>query len=270
VAEMKRFNILRVSIAGLISLRKVWFWVGVYCLFALWFLLVVARKGEWSDRGIFDLIADVGGWQGGTNHHMFLLVAIPVIVTILTRLVEKLESAFYVLRFHSRFRIWQIQAVSAICLSFFLVILILGISFLIGGMLVGWDNTWLSSKGTISILLDDEEKFQSIRENLSSTRIILTIFITKLLGFLMISMAVLFLKIFIKNSAFIMIILIALVGLDYTGVLHIPIFTMMATLSIQNWIDPLLTLYRSVYLLVLSLIFYAVAGWLYERRDYLS
>ncbi len=63
-----------------------------------------------------------------------------------------------------------------------------------------------------------------------------------------------------------MIILIALVGLDYTGVLHIPIFTMMATLSIQNWIDPLLTLYRSVYLLVLSLIFYAVAGWLYERR----
>ncbi|GAE48050.1 hypothetical protein [Mesobacillus boroniphilus] len=76
----------------------------------------------------------------------------------------------------------------------FLAILILGISFLIGGMLVGWDNTWLSSKGTISILLDDEEKFQSIRENLSSTRIILTIFITKLLGFLMISMAVLFLK----------------------------------------------------------------------------
>ncbi|PLR78601.1 hypothetical protein CU633_05070 [Bacillus sp. V3-13] len=267
---MKPFNVFRTSIRELFSDKKIWLLASIYCLFTLFCLMLIARRGAWSDRGIFDLIADVWGNLGSTNHQMFIIVAIPVIVTLLTQLIEKNERALNVITFGSRFRTWHAHVISAICLSFILTFIIVAISFLVGGLLVGTTNTWLIPSGTISELLNNKEHFLSIVSNIATYNIVFTIFITKFLGFLMISFCVLFLKQFIRNAALIMIILIGLAGLDQTGVLPVQLFTWNATLSIHNWLEPTITFYRCIYLFVISLVLYGITGWLYERKDFLS
>ncbi|MBP3040956.1 hypothetical protein J9303_15820 [Bacillaceae bacterium Marseille-Q3522] len=67
-----------------------------------------------------------------------------------------------------------------------------------------------------------------------------------------------------------MIILIGLAALDYTGVFRFPIFIRFAVLSIDNWLEPMLTVYRLIGLFVTSMVLYAVTGWLYERKEFLS
>ncbi|MDC3414317.1 hypothetical protein NC797_14895 [Aquibacillus sp. 3ASR75-11] len=266
---MKPYKIIRISIKELFTFKKIWLAIIVYCFVVLPSLMLIARNGAWSDRGIFDLIADVGGALGSTNHHMFYIVAIPIIVTIITQLIEKHEGALYVITFGSRFRAWHSHVTSVVCLSFILTFLILTISFLVGGLFVGMDNTWVHPSGTIGKLLNDREEFQSLVANVTTYKIVFSLFITKFLGFLMISFFALFLKQFIKSGALIMIILIGLAGLDQTGA-FIPIFTWRATLSINNWLDPIVTIYNSIYLLIVSLVLYAITGWLYERKDFLS
>ncbi|MBP3040955.1 hypothetical protein J9303_15815 [Bacillaceae bacterium Marseille-Q3522] len=182
------------------SLRKELLLAVVYCLLMLWCLLLFARGGSWSDRGIFDVIADIGGGKGSTNQLMFMFVAIPVLVTILFLLIEKMEKPLSVITFGSHFRLWHTHVTAAICFSFLLTCFVMVISFCIGGLLVGLENSWLSPSGTISILFNDEAEFQEIIPHIATGKIIATIFITKFAGFLMISFCVLILKQFLKMA----------------------------------------------------------------------
>jgi hypothetical protein len=233
-------------------------------------LSLLAREGQWSHRGVYDLVANVSGITGSTNQNMFIFVGIPLIVTILTQLIEKNEQALYVMKFKSRFGTWHSQVVSAICLSLVLTCLIVGISIVIGGSLVGIRNTWLDSEGTISKVLQNKEGFSSILVHLSTLKIITTVFVSKFLGFLLISLFTLFLKYFIKSGALIMIIMIAIAGVDLTGILPVPIFTGAASLSLLNWLNPMTTLFHCIYLLIAAAVFYGITGMLYERKDFLS
>lgn len=86
----------------------------------------------------------------------------------------------------------------------------------------------------------------------------------------MIAFLTLFLNQFIKSGAVIMMILIVLAGLDQTGLLSVPVFTWTATLSLKNWLDPMVTIYRVIYLVIISIVLYGVTGSLYKRKDFLS
>ncbi|HEY4554139.1 MAG TPA: hypothetical protein VIG80_13190 [Bacillaceae bacterium] len=267
---MKPFELWKTSFRSLIAQKRFGLWILVYILAAEWFLITLARQGSWSDRGLFDLIADPLGWGGGTNHHMFILVAIPTLVLVLGRMVDFNQTAGLVLKFGSRFKTWHANVLSAIFLSALLACLILGVSLLVAGLMVGWENTWLKPSGTIGDVLADEGKLNAILPNLAGHRLILVILATKFLGFVMISSYILFLKNFIKNDGFILIILIAMAGLDYTGVLRFPVFAMSAVLTFRDWLEPATTVYHSLYLFIVSLVLYSVSGWLYERKDFLS
>ncbi|MEK5390623.1 hypothetical protein NSQ59_09690 [Margalitia sp. FSL K6-0131] len=250
-------------------MKKAWLIAAVYCLLILTILTIIANEGP-SKKGIFDLIADIGGTKGSTNHLMIYTVAIPVIVTFFNQVTEKFESPLYVTTFGSRFRTWHAHVICAFLLSFILTCLIMLISFLIGGTLVGMNNTWLNYSGSIAQLLHNKETFQSIVPNVSVEHIIISLLVTKFLGFLMICFSVLFLKQLTNNSAIIMIILIGLAALDQTGVFRTPFYTLTTTLSIRNWLDPMITIYHCIYLFVITLLLYGTAGMLYERKDFLS
>jgi len=270
VLEMKRFNFILLVFKGLFNNKKLWLLISLYCLFISYFLQKIAREGYQADRGLFDVIVDIYGTNGSANFNMLLFIGIPVIVTVLSLVVENNERASFVLKYGSRYHTWHAHVLSAIFLSLILTCYILIVSLLMAGMLVGWENTWLKASGTIGTFLNDQMQFSSIIPNLATNKIIITIFVTKLLVFFMISFTYLFLRQFIKNSAVIMIIIMAISGFDYTGVLHFPIYTWTATLTLQNWIDPILTIYRSIYLIIISTVLYAFTGWLYERKDFLS
>ena len=114
--------------------------------------------------------------------------------------------------------------------------------------------------------MKDPERFHSILHHLDSYKIIGTLLLTKFLGFLMVSFSVLFLRQFIKSGAAILITLVALAALDQTGLFHQPIYTLMASVTIRNWIEPMLTLFHlSTLLLFLYYYMELPAGFMSER-----
>lgn len=267
---MKPSKIIKLGLKGLLFEKKVWQIGVVYSVIILICLLMIAQKGQWSNRGIFDLIADIQGINGSTNQNMFMLVAIPFIVTVLTQLVDRNEQSLHVIKIGTRFHAWHVNVISAISLSLLLTLFILIISFLGGAWLVGTTNTWLSPSGTISKTLQNKGLFQSVIPHISTYKIVLTLFITKFLGFLTISFLTLFFKQFIRRGALIIMILIALAGVDIFVTLPFPIFTAAASLLLQNWLTPMITVYHCIYLAVASMVLYGVTGLLYERKDFLS
>lgn len=248
--------------------KLILFYSGIYTILLVWFLILIASQGEWSNRGIFDVVVDVGGINGSANHYMLIVVAIPVLVILLTQMVEQMENPISVLTYQSRFSIWHTQVVAAILLSLVFTIFIMAVSLLLGGVLVGWENTWLNPSGTVGEYLNNEERYAAISTNLVTYKIIRTIFLTKFFGFLMISFSFLFLKQLLKNSAFVLIIMYAITGLDHLGILPFFIYTMNATVSIADWLEPMKTIYHVIYLMVVSMVLYAITGWLYERKDF--
>jgi hypothetical protein len=245
-------------------------WMSLYSLLIIICLLSIAHYEYGSTQiGIFDLIASIRGAEGSTNHFMFMFLGIPVIVTVLTHAIRNIENSRFLLHMKSRFQIYHTQVFLAFGISLFLTVFLLILSFLIGNVLVGMENTWLSPSGTIMELIQEPKKFQSIIDNLASERIVFLLFLTKFLGFLMISFCTLFLYQFTKSSPLIMIILLILSAIDHIGIFPIPIFTWNAILSINDWLEPITTVYHSVLLIVISLCFYGITGWLYERKDFI-
>ena len=270
---MKQSNVIRIGLSSLFSLKKTWVYGSIYCLFILSGLMLIARQYIFTGIrvGIFDLIANSkAAPEGSTNHLMFIFVAIPVMVTMMTQVMQRNEQGSIVTKIGSRFRTFHSEVVSAVILAFCLTLLILAISFLVCGLFVGYENTWLTNKGAIFHSVGDKEHFQAIVANLATYKIVWTLLITKFIGCMMIAFFTIFLYQFIKSGAFIMIVLIALAGLDQTGLLPFPIFTWNATLSLENWLDPMVTVYRAIYLIIASIVLYGVTGLLYERKDFLS
>ncbi len=265
---MKQSNFLFIVKKSFAQHKKTLLYIAISTTILLWCLLILARQGEWSNRGIFDVVVDVGGINGSANHYMLIVVAIPVLVILLTHMVEQMENPISVLTYQSRFSIWHTQVVAAILLSLVFTIFIMAVSLLLGGVLVGWENTWLNPSGTVGEYLNNEEQYAAISTNLVTYKIIRTIFLTKFFGFLMISFSFLFLKQLLKNSAFVLIIMYAITGLDHLGVLPFFIYTMNATVSIADWLEPMKTIYHVIYLMVVSMVLYAITGWLYERKDF--
>jgi len=267
---MKRFNSIPIVIRQLYLIKKTWLLTIIYASIVLFALLLISKPIDESIKiGIFDLLADIGEATGSTNHFMLMFVAIPVTVTILTALIKNIESAKIVLSLGSRFQIYHALVISALAFSLIFTIFIFLFSFLCGGLLVGFENTWLMPEGKISSILRDSDKFQAIIPNLETYKVVLTLVITKFLSFIMLSFCILFLYQLVKNSSLVMIILLVLAGIDQTGVFRFPIFTRFGTVHIYNWIDPMTTVYHSIFLIALSLFLYVVTGWLYERKDFI-
>lgn len=267
---MKPSKVINTRILNLFSLKKVWLFIFVYSLIIITCFLVIAREGSWSPMGLYDIIANLDGIHGSTNQNMFLILAIPVIVTTITILVDKNEKSLLVIKYSSRFKVWHANVVSGIGFSFLFTCIILIISFLIGGLMVGFSNTWLSSSGTVSKAIHNKIHFQYILSNLATSKIIITLFLTKFFGCLMIVFLTLFLKQFIKKGVLIGIILIVLsvIDLDLNELQYFHFFTMTASLSLPNWINPMLTVYHCVYQLILCLVLYGITGLLYKKKDF--
>ena len=114
---------------------------GLYASVMIVCLCLLARKGDWSERGWFDVISDVGGFQGGTNHQMFIVVGIPLTVTLLIRIFDHLEQPIYAIHLGSRFRIFNIHVLSAVGLSLLFTLFVVAFSSLTAGLL--WMGKWL-------------------------------------------------------------------------------------------------------------------------------
>ncbi|GGE53125.1 hypothetical protein GCM10011391_34990 [Pullulanibacillus camelliae] len=266
---MKRFKGIQQSIERLFLFKKVWLLGSLYSLFVLYLLTMMTRGAGSTDRGFFGLIADVGGLEGSTNQFMFITVGIPLIVIVLTQYIESIEKGACLVKIGSRFHLWHRHVIVVICLSFVLTCLILIIAFLWAGCFAGFNNTWVSRTGLISHELHDEVRFRGVVSHVVTYKVILIVFISKFLGLLTIAFFTLFLKQWLKNSALVLIILIALAGLDQTGVVPISFFTRAMTLSLQDWLYPMMAFYQCLYLFILSLVLYGVTGLLYERKDFI-
>lgn len=267
---MRQFSPIRYGLKSLTSIKIVWLLSITYIYISLYSLLLLTRKGEWSDFGFFDLLANISGITGSTNINMFIITGIPITFILIILLIERNERTIYTLKFKSRFQIWHTQVITAIWISLSMTVIIIALSSLISAYLVGIQNTWLSESGTIGKMVKDHEKFQSILENITSTRIIFWIFITKFLGFLFITMFVLLFKQLIRSNTVIVIILIALAGVDMTHLFPFPIFIGAASLTLIDWLHPSNLVYRCLYLMIVSLILYGIGGMLFERKDFLS
>lgn len=266
---MKPYKVINVALRDLFLFKKIWLFGCLYSLVIIYGLLQIAntRKGF---IGIYDLVADVSGLHGSTNQNMFMILGIPLILTFITLLTNRVEKSHFAILTGTRFRLWHVLAVSSIFLSFVLTCLVILISLFFGAAITGTQNTWISPQGTIAHFIHNQKHFGMIVSNVSTIKVLLTIFITKFLGFTMISFLALFLKHFIKQTALVLIILIGLAGLDLYGIDMIPVFTRIASLNLQDWINPWITIYHCVYMFIVCLVLYGVTGLLYERKEFLS
>lgn len=269
---MKRYNLFFKNVFKPFALIKNILLIAcVYSSIILIGLLNNAKFGDGSSTiGIFDLIASLDGALGSTNHYMYMFLAIPIITIIFNQLIERNERSNYIISHRTRFRVFHAQVFVALMFSLILTLFTLIISFLIGSVIVGLVNTWVSDSGTISKTLSDSERFLTIIGNVTTGKILMTLFATKFLGFYMISSFVLFLRQFTKSTPVILIILLLLASIDHSGTVSISIFTWNGTLTIHNWIEPMITVYHSGYMIIVSLILYGITGWLYERKDFYS
>lgn len=268
---MKPSKISHVALNEFLNInKKVWLGWCFYCLFVIICLMLISVEGSNAKHGIFDLIAGLGGLFGSTNQLMFIAFGIPFIVIMQIQFMTHNEREFVVIKSGSRFRTWQSLALITVYLSFFLTLFILAVSLLIGGLLEGFQNSWLSNNGTISKILNNKQYFNEVSPHLATYKVILTLFITKFLGFLTIAFLTLFFKQWVRNSAFIIIILIGLAAIDQLGILPFEFFTFAASLNYKDWLNPVLSIYHCFYFFILLLVLYGVTGLLYERKDFLS
>ncbi|RYL87306.1 hypothetical protein [Sporolactobacillus sp. THM19-2] len=201
---------------------------------------------------------------------MFISVGIPMTVLTITQLMKFKDRGPFATRLETRFQIFHIYAITAVVLSFVFTVLILMVSWVAGGLMVGFDNTWLNAKGMISQTTHDQNRFFSILPQLTTYKVLGTLFVTKFLGFLMIAFLTLFLKNWFKNDGIVLIVLVALAGVDQLSLVPIPIFTLSANLWLGNWLNPMTTFFHCAYLLIVSIFLYGITGILFERRDFLS
>lgn len=268
---MRPSNMFRIAMRGLFSHRKAWAYGLLYVLTALFCLLLLAKAIDYPQQGIFDLLADiVGGVWGSTNTNMFIFVAIPFIGIIINEWLERHESGAFVIKSKSRFRMWHMHVLAAVGISFLFTCLLLIFSFTVGGIFVGFENTWTNQQGTIGQMLNDPDQFQSVVPYLSSLKIVSVLFVTKFLGCLSISLLTLFIRQFLKSGVVTMMIIIVIAGIDTYFSLPFPIFTRAASLSFSDWVNPMSINYHVIYLVILSLVLYGVTGWLYGRKDFLA
>ncbi|TGA96893.1 hypothetical protein E4665_13605 [Sporolactobacillus shoreae] len=266
---MRPSRLFRISVGALFSLRNVWLGGGIYCAFILTCLMALDKQGP-GPRGLFDLIADLYGLHGSTNQLMFVSVGIPMIVITMTQLMKFKDRGSFLTKMKSRFQIFHLYVIAAIVYSIVFTVLILLFSWAVGGLIAGFGNTWLRADGSVSWLIHNPQRFQSVLPHLATYKVVAALFVTKFLGFLMIAFLTLFLKCWIKNDGLILIVLVILAGIEMFGPFPISFFITPAVLVLENWINPISILFHCAYLFIVSLALYGITGMIYERRDFLS
>ncbi|QTM98935.1 hypothetical protein ERJ70_06235 [Sediminibacillus dalangtanensis] len=274
---MKQSNVWTITRKGIASLGSRWFYVLIYFLliilgltFSVFYNSVSSEEGLMEKVGVLDLVVFLDKTSGTTNHSMLTFLAIPLIVSIVHLLVQYQERSNVILKIGSRFTLWQTHAAFAFIVSFVLTVCLLIVSYVLSGLIVGFDNTWITKDSILYELLGDKQLFPSVVPYVSTGRVLTIVFVTKFLSFLLIFFLALFLKRFIKNIAIIFIILLAMSGLDRTGMVPFEFFTFFASLSLEDWLHPVHIYYKCFYLFVLSLFLYGITGLLYEKKDFLQ
>ncbi|WP_026771587.1 hypothetical protein [Sediminibacillus sp. JSM 1682029] len=274
---MKQSNVWTITRKGIASLGSRWFYVCIYFLviimgliFSVFYSFGSREEGLMEKAGVMDLVVFLNQTSGTTNHSMLTFLAIPLIVSIVHLLVQYQERSNVVLKIGSRFTLWQTHAVFAVIVSFVLTVCLLIVSYVLSGLIVGFDNTWITKDSILYELLGDKQLFSSVVPYVSTGRVLTVVFVTKFLSFLLIFFLALFLKRFIKNIAIIFIVLIAMSGLDRTGMVPFEFFTFFASLSLEDWLHPVHIYYKCFYLFVLSLFLYGITGVVYEKKDFLQ
>lgn len=265
---MRLYNMVSISMKNIYAMKGLILIGGIYAIIIIYNLEVVAKTTVPVQKGIFDVIAPLNSPTGGVNQYMFMFIAIPFLVTVLTQIMERNEQSLYVVKYNSRFYVWHVHVVTALLLSLFFTLFVLGSSYLIGTFLVSSENTWIYTSGWLSESIDNPELFQMVIPHVSSSKILTTLFVNVFLGALLISLSTLFLKQWIKSGAIIFVIIFSLAALDRTNLFLFPFFTKSISLNIENWIQPMTTVYHCGYVILISLVMYSVTGWLYERKDF--
>ena len=58
---MKPSKVINAGFRNLFAIKKAWLFTGLYSIIVLLSLLILARKGEWTHFGIFDIVATING-----------------------------------------------------------------------------------------------------------------------------------------------------------------------------------------------------------------
>ncbi|MCM3738563.1 hypothetical protein M3215_23000, partial [Bacillus cytotoxicus] len=197
---MKRFNTIYIGMKSIGARKHLLLIGGLYAIIILYNLEVAAKTSVPVKAGVFDVITPLNNPTGATSQYMFMFIAIPFLVTILTQIMERNEQSLYVLKSNSRFHVWHVHVVTALLLSLCFTCFVLGFSFIFGVLLVGSENTWVHASGWFSELIHNPELFQKVIAHVTSFKIIITVFVNVFLGALLISLLTLFLKQWIKSS----------------------------------------------------------------------
>jgi hypothetical protein len=269
---MKKFSFFAPIQYAFSSLGKTYIYWAIYITFIVYGLMIISYDPTWKLFGIYDYIANLtNNLVGSTNGMMFIIIGIPFLVTVLHTLSNFLEQNSVVLKLNSRFRIWQMHAFSAMLISLLLSCFLLIISLLIGWGLSGsFENTWKNIEGVLYQLLPEKELYSQTLPNIETAKILFIIFITKFLAFLQVSFLFLLIKIWLKNSAFIMIILIGLAIINLVLCPNLYIFVHPGTLTLWDWVYPSLVIRKCIFLSISTIILYGLTGLLYEKKDFIK
>jgi len=218
---------------------------------------------------IFDMLCDVYKGLGIIGSHSYSLVIIPVFSWMLVSIIDCDNKNICVFRYTYRKNIWNKQVFSIIILSFVYSIIIIFLGYLLSGFFTqSFNNTWTSTSGIIYKLLNQPDNWDTIAQNFSSYKILAYIFISNFLGLTSIGMLICVLKMFMKNTYVLAIIIMQM----YIAILFekFSIVFKQMIVSLPNIVYPIFILKNDIYLIFFIVTLYILGNYVIEKKDFLT
>lgn len=215
---------------------------------------------------LFDLISLPN--SGGLISKISLAFPIiPIYCFLLVSLLNIDNKAIVIIREKSKEKLWNKTTYNVILFSLIFSIIITLTSVLLSGILLkGFTNGWIDKGSIIYEMMGNSERWNLIRENMMSMKILSKIFFGLFLGLSAIGFVIQILMIKVSNSAIYSLISLFVFGDMLNGRLSILLDRM--TLSTENLISNNFAIYNYFILFLSCVILYIIGKEINEKRDF--
>ncbi len=227
----------------------------------------VFEKGEVS---ILDSVSDLEGTIGTSNMGILFFIVIPSFMVLVMKLIDNEELVEKIIKNNSRIRVWNKNVILVFITSILITFIIVVLGYCLSGVILGsFENKWTSDQGNFYKLIKDKENFLMYAKNLGTIKVLSMLFITKLLGLIIIGLLVTILKAIIKSNSLIFIIL-TIFGMIDGYFVEFSLLYQKLSITITGWVNVISVIINNIYLLIIVVALYFLGREIYSRKDFLN
>lgn len=229
--------------------------------------VLIETAPEAANLSILDTISmQLGG--GSISAITLTFPIIPLFCFLILNIISYDDSNQVITRTTKRKDLWIRQVKLVTIISIIYSVIIVGISYIIGGTILGnFTNRWTEDSGYIFEVLSNQANWMEIKRFLTTPVILIFILLSLILGLILIGIITLILKLKLK-SIFAFFTVIAIVLLDIL-IDNFSYILKNMYISIENLMYPKSIVFQEVFMLIGIIFLYKIGKSLVENKDFI-